>query len=73
MKKFNSDGTLDRSKRYSAKPSLDELKDEFRRRKEKGFDKYQDLAVCIYETCDFANKLRDDLTVVFIEHVDVDQ
>lgn len=49
------------------------IKDEFRRRKEKGFDKYQDLAACIYETCDFANKLRDDLTVVFIGHVDIER
>lgn len=49
------------------------IKDEFRRRKEKGYDKYQDLAACIYETCDFANKLRDDLTVVFIGHVDIER
>lgn len=49
------------------------IKEEFRRRKERGYDKYQDMAAYIYETVDFANKLRDDLTVVFIGHVDVDR
>ncbi len=49
------------------------IKEEFRRRKEKGFDKYQDMAAYIYETADIGNKLRDDLTVVFIGHVDVER
>ena len=47
--------------------------DEFRRRKEKGFDKYQDLAACIFETVKQAAAYRDDLTVVFIGHVDVER
>ena len=49
------------------------IKEEFRRRKEKGYDKYQDMAAYIYETADIGNKLRDDLTVVFIGHVDVER
>ncbi len=47
--------------------------DEFRRRKEKGFDKYQDLAACIFETVKQAASYRDDLTVVFIGHVDIER
>ncbi len=47
--------------------------DEFRRRKEKGFDKYQDLAACIFETVKHAADFRDDLTVVFIGHVDIER
>lgn len=47
--------------------------DEFRRRKEKGFDKYQDLAACIFETVKNAADYRDDLTVVFIGHVDIER
>ena len=49
------------------------IKEEFRRRNEKGYDKYQDLAAYIYETADLGNKLRDDLTVIFIGHVDSDR
>ena len=47
--------------------------DEFRRRREKGFDKYQDLAACIFNLCKKAVGYRDDLTVVFIGHVDIDR
>ena len=47
--------------------------DEFRRRKEKGFDKYQDLAACIFETVKHAADFRDDLTIVFIGHVDIER
>ena len=42
--------------------------DEMRRSKEKGFDKWQDLAQCVWETVDDALTYRDDLTVVFICH-----
>lgn len=42
--------------------------DEMRRSKEKGYDKWQDLATCIYNLIDFALTVRDDLTVVFIAH-----
>lgn len=42
--------------------------DEMRRSKEKGYDKWQDLAACIYNLIDYALIVRDDLTVVFIAH-----
>lgn len=42
--------------------------DEMRRSKEKGFDKWQDLAQCVWETVDDALTYRDDLTVIFICH-----
>lgn len=42
--------------------------DEVRRMKEKGFDKWQDLAQCIWQLIDSAHDLRDDLTVIFICH-----
>ena len=42
--------------------------DEMRRSKEKGFDKWVDLAVSVYGIVDYALTMRDDLTVVFICH-----
>ena len=42
--------------------------DEMRRSKEKGFDKWQDLAQCVWETVDDALTYWDDLTVIFICH-----
>lgn len=42
--------------------------DEMRRSKEKGYDKWADLASCIYNLVDYALTVRDDLTVVFIAH-----
>ncbi len=42
--------------------------DEMRRLKEKGYDKWQDLAQSVYEIVDASNKLRDDLTVLLIAH-----
>lgn len=42
--------------------------DEMRRNKEKGYDKWQDLASCIYNLIDYALTVRDDLTVVFVTH-----
>ena len=44
------------------------VSDEVRRMKEKGFDKWQDLAQCIWGLLDQALTLRDDLTVIFICH-----
>lgn len=41
---------------------------EMRRMKEKGYDKWQDLAQSVYEIVDASNKLRDDLTVLLIAH-----
>ena len=42
--------------------------DEFARMKEKGFDKWQDMAYSIYEIINFSNTLRDDLTIIFVMH-----
>lgn len=42
--------------------------DEVRRMKEKGFDKWQDLAQCVWELLDSLYTLRDDLTVIIICH-----
>lgn len=42
--------------------------DEVRRMKEKNFDKWMDLAQCIWGLLDQAHKLRDDLTVILVCH-----
>ncbi|MCH5298044.1 MAG: ATP-binding protein [Ruminococcus sp.] len=42
--------------------------DEMRRSKEKGYDKWVDLASSVFDIVNTANKLRDDLTVIFIAH-----
>lgn len=42
--------------------------DEMRRSKEKGYDKWQDLATCIYNLVDYSLVVRDNLTVAFIAH-----
>lgn len=42
--------------------------DEMRRSREKGYDKWQDLAVSIYGLVDDALTVRDDLNVFFIAH-----
>ena len=42
--------------------------DEMRRSKEKGFDKWLDLAVSVYGIIDYALTMRNDLTVVFVCH-----
>ena len=42
--------------------------DEVRRMKEKGFDKWQDLAQCVWELLDSLYSLRDDLTVIIVCH-----
>lgn len=46
--------------------------DEMRRSKEKGYDKWQDLAACIYNLVDYALTCRDDLTVFFVAHTQTD-
>jgi hypothetical protein len=46
--------------------------DEMRRSKEKGYDKWQDLAQSIYELIDYALTMRDDLAVVFVAHTQTD-
>lgn len=47
--------------------------DEMRRMKEKGFDKWQDLAQCIWNIVDAAYLLREDLTVIFIAHTQTER
>lgn len=42
--------------------------DEVRRMKEKGFDKWQDLAQCVWELIDKLYTLRDDLFIIVICH-----
>ncbi len=44
------------------------IDDEFARMKEKGFDKWQDMAYSIYDIISMANTLREDLTVIFVMH-----
>ena len=46
--------------------------DEMRRSKEKGYDKWQDLAACIYNLVDYALVCRSDLTVFFVAHTQTD-
>lgn len=48
------------------------IADEMRRSKEKGYDKWQDLAQSIYDLVDYALTVRDDLTVIFIAHTQTD-
>lgn len=44
------------------------IDDEFTRMKEKGFDKWQDMAYSIYDIINFANTLRDNLVIIFVMH-----
>ena len=46
--------------------------DEMRRSKEKGYDKWLDLACAIYDIVDYALTMRDDLTVIFVAHTQTD-
>lgn len=46
--------------------------DEMRRAKEKGYDKWQDLAQSIYDLIDYSLTMRDDVTVVFVAHTQTD-
>lgn len=47
--------------------------DEFRRMKEKGYDKWVDLAMAVYEITQRANQLRDDLTVIVLFHTQTER
>ena len=49
------------------------IADEMRRVREKGYDKWQDLAQSIYELIDYALTVRDDLTVVFVAHTQTER
>lgn len=44
------------------------VSDEMRRCKEKGYDKWMDLAACIWDLVDIPSQLRDDLTVILLFH-----
>lgn len=46
--------------------------DEFQRMKEKGYDKWQDLAIAVYEIVREASRLRDDLTIIILFHVQIE-
>ncbi|MDS0525488.1 ATP-binding protein [Clostridium sp. SHJSY1] len=46
--------------------------DEMRRSKEKGYDKWMDLAACVWNVVDDALTYRDDLTFIFICHSQTD-
>lgn len=47
--------------------------DEMRRSAEKGYDKWQDLASCIYSLVDYSLTVRDDLTVIFVCHTQTER
>jgi hypothetical protein len=47
--------------------------DEMRRTKEKGYDKWMDLAQSIYEIIDYALTMRDDIAIIFIAHTQTDR
>lgn len=46
--------------------------DEMRRSKEKGYDKWVDLAASVYDVVDYALSMRDDVTVIFTAHTQTD-
>lgn len=46
--------------------------DEMRRSKEKGYDKWVDLAACVYDLVDYALSMRNDVTVIFLCHTQTD-
>ena len=47
--------------------------DEMARAKEKGFDKWQDMATSVWSLVSDAHLLRDDLTVIFTAHTQTDR
>lgn len=47
--------------------------DEMRRSREKGYDKWIDLACAVYDIIDHALVMRDDLTVIFTAHTQTDR
>lgn len=48
------------------------VSDEMRRSKEKGYDKWVDLAACVWDLVNEAYEYRDDLTVIFTAHTQTD-
>lgn len=49
------------------------IDDEVNRMKEKGYDKWIDLAQCVWELVSEAHLLRDDLTVTFMAHTQTER
>lgn len=47
--------------------------DEMARMKEKGYDKWADLAFSVYGLITYALKMRDDLTVIFLAHAQAER
>lgn len=47
--------------------------DEMRRSREKGFDKWLDLATCVWDMVDMAYLLRENLTVIFVAHTQTER
>lgn len=47
--------------------------DEMRRSKEKGYDKWIDLAQCVWDIVDGAYGFRDDLTIIFAAHTQTER
>ena len=47
--------------------------DEGRRRNEKGFDKWSDLAWAVWDIINYALTMRDDMTIVLTAHVQTDR
>lgn len=47
--------------------------DEMRRSREKGFDKWVDLATCVWDMVDMAYLLREDLTIIFVAHTQTER
>lgn len=49
------------------------IDDEMRRLKEKGYDKWQDLAISVYDLISFAYTLRSDLWTIFLAHTQTER
>lgn len=49
------------------------IADEMRRSKEKGYDKWVDLAACVWDLVCQAHEYRDDLTIIFTAHTQVER
>lgn len=49
------------------------VNDEIHRMKERGYDKWTDLATCIWGLIDIVHSLRDDLTVVCMAHTQTER
>ena len=49
------------------------IADEMRRAQEKGYDKWTDLAQCVWDIVDMAYTLRDDLTIIFVAHTQTER